>query len=48
VATSLGWTSVPAHPELQRGITQHRAIDQFVDAHPIVRASRARQRPALG
>ena len=30
------------HPELQRGIAQHRAIDAFVDAHPIVRSSRER------
>jgi acyl carrier protein phosphodiesterase len=27
---------------LQRGIAHHRAIDRFVDAHPIVRTSRAR------
>ncbi len=32
-------------PELQRGIAHHRAIDRFVDAHPIVRASRARLQP---
>lgn len=30
------------HPELQRGIVQHRAIDRYVDAHPLVRQSRAR------
>jgi acyl carrier protein phosphodiesterase len=29
-------------PDLQRGIQQHRAVDAFVDAHAIVRASRAR------
>lgn len=33
------------HPELQRGIAQHRAVDAFVDAHPIVRRSRARLDP---
>ncbi len=33
------------HPELQRGIAQHRAIDRFVDAHPIVRRSRQRLDP---
>ena len=30
------------HPELQRGVRMHRAIDRFVDAHPV--AVRARQR----
>lgn len=30
------------HPDLRRGIAQHRAVDAFVDAHPIVRRSRAR------
>lgn len=30
------------HPELQRGVHLHRAIDRFVDAHPVV--ARARQR----
>ena len=33
------------HPELQRGITMHRAIDRFVDAHPVVRAARQRFAP---
>ena len=33
------------HPDLQRGIAQHRAIDRFVDAHPIVRTSRERLDP---
>ncbi|MFM1870627.1 MAG: Acyl carrier protein phosphodiesterase [Planctomycetota bacterium] len=28
------------HPELVRGVHQHRAIDAFVDAHPAVRAAR--------
>ena len=30
------------HPRLRQGVLQHRAIDRFVDAHPVVRASRAR------
>lgn len=30
------------HPTLQRGVHQHRAVDAFVDAHPLVRASRER------
>mgnify|MGYP001357005115 CR=1 FL=1 len=30
------------HPVLQRGVHQHRAVDAFVDAHPLVRASRER------
>lgn len=30
------------HPDLQRGVAQHRAVDQFVDAHPVVKRSRAR------
>ena len=30
------------HPELQRGIAQHRAIDRFVDDHAVHRRSRAR------
>lgn len=30
------------HPELQRGIEQHRAIDRFVDAHDVCRRARAR------
>jgi len=29
-------------PEVQRGIAQHRAIDRFVDDHPVHRRSRAR------
>lgn len=33
------------HPDLQRGIALHRAIDAFVDAHPVVRAARARLQP---
>ncbi len=33
------------HPELQRGIAQHRAIDRCVDAHPAVRAMRERVAP---
>lgn len=30
------------HPELRRGVEQHRAIDRFVDAHALVRESRER------
>ncbi|MFK7741182.1 MAG: ACP phosphodiesterase [Planctomycetota bacterium] len=30
------------HPELQRGIAQHRAIDTFVDDHEVHRRSRGR------
>ncbi len=30
------------HPDLQRGIIQHREIDAFVDAHKIVQRARAR------
>jgi acyl carrier protein phosphodiesterase len=33
------------HRDLQAGIAQHRAIDRFVDAHAVVRASRARLEP---
>jgi acyl carrier protein phosphodiesterase len=33
------------HPDLQHGIAQHRAIDRFVDAHPVVRAARERFAP---
>lgn len=33
------------HPQLQIGVAQHRAIDRFVDAHPVVRRSRARLDP---
>ena len=28
------------HPQLQRGVQLHRAIDRFVDAHPVVRRAR--------
>ena len=30
------------HPRLREGVAQHRAIDAFVDAHPVVRGSRRR------
>jgi acyl carrier protein phosphodiesterase len=33
------------HPELQRGIAMHRAVDRFVDAHAVVRAARERFPP---
>lgn len=33
------------HPEIRRGIAQHRAIDRFVDAHAATRRSRARLSP---
>jgi acyl carrier protein phosphodiesterase len=33
------------HPEVQRGIALHRAIDRFVDTHPIVRGGRDRLQP---
>lgn len=33
------------HPELRRGIEQHRAIDRFVDAHPVCRRGRGRFAP---
>ena len=33
------------HPDMQRGIEQHRAVDRFVDAHPVFRRSRERLRP---
>lgn len=33
------------HPDLQRGITMHRAIDRFVDAHGATRAARERLQP---
>lgn len=36
------------HPELLRGIAQHRAVDRFVDAHPVVRGARARLDGELG
>jgi acyl carrier protein phosphodiesterase len=35
------------HPDLQRGIHMHRAVDRFVDAHPVVAAARARLQPPL-
>jgi acyl carrier protein phosphodiesterase len=39
-------TAVTAlHPELQQGIALHRAIDRFVDAHPIVQQGKARFAP---
>lgn len=30
------------HPDLQRGIRQHRAVDKFVDTHEVFRRARAR------
>ena len=30
------------HADVRRGIEQHRAVDRFVDAHPVHRRSRAR------
>lgn len=33
------------HPELQRGIMLHRAIDRFVDAHPAFARARQRLQP---
>lgn len=33
------------HPDLQRGIAMHRAIDRFVDAHPVVVRARQRLQP---
>ena len=33
-------------PELTHALSQHRKVDAFTDAHPIVRASRARMAPA--
>jgi acyl carrier protein phosphodiesterase len=32
-------------PALERALAQHRAVDSFTDAHPVVRASRARVAP---
>ena len=32
-------------PALERALVQHRAVDTFTDAHPIVRTSRARVAP---
>lgn len=32
-------------PELRRGVAMHRAVDAFVDAHPVVRRARARLQP---
>lgn len=34
------------HPDLQRGVAMHRAIDRFVDAHPVVGRARQRLGPA--
>ena len=36
------------HPDLQRGIRLHRAIDSFTDAHPANRTGRARVRTHAG
>ncbi len=33
-------------PDLTRALAQHRKVDAFTDAHPVVRASRARMTPA--
>jgi acyl carrier protein phosphodiesterase len=33
-------------PELTRALSQHRKVDAFTDAHPMVRVSRARMPPA--
>ena len=33
------------HPQLQRGVQLHRAIDRFVDAHPVVQRARQRLQP---
>ncbi|MGC6488042.1 MAG: ACP phosphodiesterase [Planctomycetota bacterium] len=33
------------HPELQRGVAQHRAVDRFVDAHEVHRRGRGRLLP---
>ncbi len=33
------------HPELQRGVRLHRAIDRYVDAHPVVVGARQRLQP---
>lgn len=33
------------HPALRQGVLQHRAIDRFVDAHPVARRSRTRLDP---
>ena len=32
-------------PELRLGVAMHRAVDAFVDAHPVVRRARARLQP---
>lgn len=34
------------HPEVRRGIDQHRAVDRFVDVHPVTRRSRDRLQPS--
>ena len=33
------------HPEIVRGVEQHRAVDRFVDAHEVTRRSRRRLLP---
>jgi acyl carrier protein phosphodiesterase len=40
-----GTSLATLHPELQRAIAQHRAVDGFVDAHPVVVAARRRLAP---
>ncbi|MEC7726406.1 MAG: ACP phosphodiesterase [Planctomycetota bacterium] len=37
-----GVDTAALHPDLQRGIAQHRAVDRFVDAHPAHRRGRTR------
>ncbi len=37
-----GRTDLIAHPDLRLGVTLHREIDRFTDAHPIVLQSKAR------
>jgi acyl carrier protein phosphodiesterase len=36
------------HPTLRTGIAQHRALDRFTDAHPLVAAARRLVDPARG
>lgn len=44
-----GKSSVAALPEgVQKGVQLHRKIDQFTDAHPAVKQSIARLKPAQG
>lgn len=43
-----GVPTAALHPELVRGIEQHRAIDRFVDAHPVARCGRERLGGELG